>query len=74
MQVLSVKKMNTGSGQPEKDRYRAYLSDGQYTVSFAMMTAQVYAQAGEKGLPKFTVMKIKRFITSVVNNTEGKDR
>ncbi|KAL1494983.1 hypothetical protein ABEB36_010479 [Hypothenemus hampei] len=73
VQVLSIKKMNAGSGQPEKDRYRAYLSDGECAISFAIMTAPVYAKAGENGLSKFTIMKIGRYITSVVNNTEGKD-
>ncbi|ERL93693.1 hypothetical protein D910_10980 [Dendroctonus ponderosae] len=73
VQVLSVKKINTGSGNPDKDRYRVFLSDGQYTVSAAMMTAPVYAKAGEKGLTKFTIMKIERFITSVINNPDGRD-
>lgn len=74
VQVLSVKKINTGSGNPDKDRYRVFLSDGQYTVSAAMMTAPVYAKAGEKGLTKFTIMKIERFITSVINNPDGRER
>lgn len=74
VQVLSVKRMNSGTGQTDKDKYRALLSDGQCTVSFAMMTASVYAKAGANGLPKFSIIKIVRFITSVINNTEGKDR
>ncbi|CAG9770947.1 unnamed protein product [Ceutorhynchus assimilis] len=73
VQVLSIKKMNSGSGQPEKDRYRIYLSDGQYTVSHAMMTAQIYAKAGPKGLPRFSIIKIIRSMTSVINNTDGRD-
>ncbi|KAH1018979.1 replication protein A 70 kDa DNA-binding subunit [Dendroctonus ponderosae] len=73
VQVLSIKRMNSGTGQPDKDKFRALLSDGQCTVSFAMMTAPVYARAGENGLAKFSIIKIVRFITSVINNTEGKD-
>jgi len=73
IQVITTKKMNTGSGQPDKDRYRMFLSDGQTSLSFAMMTAATYNKAGERGLPRFSVIKVLKYITSVINNTEGKD-
>lgn len=73
VQVITTKKMNTGSGQPDKDRYRMFLSDGQTSLSFAMMAAATYNKMGERGLPRFSVIKLIKYITSVINNTEGKD-
>ncbi|XP_066251958.1 replication protein A 70 kDa DNA-binding subunit [Euwallacea similis] len=71
IQVLSIKKMNTGSGHPDKDRYRLNVSDGTTSLSYAMMTGPVFFKAGEKGIPKYTIIKLIRYITSVVNNTGG---
>ncbi|XP_050301275.1 replication protein A 70 kDa DNA-binding subunit [Anthonomus grandis grandis] len=74
VQVLTIKKVSSSSGQPEKDRYRTFISDGQNTVSFAMMTAPVYAKIGpNKEIQKYSIMKIRKYVTSVINNSEGKD-
>ncbi|XP_060534941.1 replication protein A 70 kDa DNA-binding subunit [Cylas formicarius] len=72
VQVLTLKKMNANSNQPEKDRYRCFLSDGLYTISFAMMAAAVHDKGAPNGLKRFSVIKITRYITSVINNTGSK--
>lgn len=65
MQVLSSKKIN--SGNPDKERYRILLSDGQHTITFAMLTTQTSVGAG---VPEdFSVIRIEKFITSIINNT-----
>lgn len=40
MQVLSSKQVNCN--QADKVRYRLLLSDGKHTISFAMLTTQVW--------------------------------
>lgn len=67
MQVLSSKQVN--SSQPDKVRYRLLLSDGIYTISFAMVTIQISEQSDSGGIPDYSIIKINNFITSVINNT-----
>ncbi|KAJ8958164.1 hypothetical protein NQ318_006103 [Aromia moschata] len=67
MQVLGIKKINSGSA--DKERYRMLLSDGKNTISFAMLTTQLKDAVGSGGIPIFTIIKINRFITSVINNS-----
>lgn len=64
MQVLGSKKIN--SGNPDKERYRILLSDGRHTISFAMLTTQSNDSSGS--LENFSVIRIDKFITSVINN------
>ncbi|XP_030753386.1 replication protein A 70 kDa DNA-binding subunit [Sitophilus oryzae] len=66
VQVVTLKKMSTASGQ---ERYRACLSDGKYMITVAMITAPVVDKTSEKGIPKYSVIKLKRYITTVINNT-----
>lgn len=64
VQVLGSKKIN--SGNPDKERYRILLSDGKHTISFAMLTTQ---SNDTSGCPEtFSVIRIDKFITSVINN------
>lgn len=67
MQVLSSKQVN--SNQPDKVRYRLLLSDGIYTISFAMVTTHINEQGGTGEIPDYSIIKINNFITSVINNT-----
>ncbi|XP_076272924.1 replication protein A 70 isoform X2 [Rhynchophorus ferrugineus] len=69
VQVLSLKKMTTSSGQ---DRFRVCLSDGKYMITVAMVTASVLSKVGEKGVPKFSVIQLTRYTTTVINNTPSK--
>lgn len=70
MQILGIKKVNTGS--TEKQRHRILLSDGKHSVSFAMLTTQLLEKVGP--VPPLTVIRIQRFITSVVNNSGKGDQ
>lgn len=65
MQVLGSKKIN--SGTPDKERYRILLSDGKHTISFAMLTTSSGDSTG--GPANFSVIRIDKFITSVINNS-----
>lgn len=65
MQVLGSKKIS--SNVPEKERYRILLSDGRHTISFAMVTTQVNDEPG--GPATFSVIRINKYITSVINNS-----
>ncbi|KAJ8953979.1 hypothetical protein NQ314_007172 [Rhamnusium bicolor] len=67
MQVLGSKKINSGSS--DKERYRILLSDGKNSISFAMLTTQINDKVGCGGISTFSVIKIDRYITSVINNT-----
>ncbi|CAH1992742.1 unnamed protein product [Acanthoscelides obtectus] len=63
MQVLGSKKINSGSA--DKERFRILLSDGKHTISFAMLTTQV--SGGE--LETYSVIRIDKYITSLINNS-----
>lgn len=66
MQVLGSKRINAGAG--DKERIRILLSDGKYTISFAMLTAQINDRLGPNGIENFSVVQIDKYITSVVSN------
>lgn len=66
MQILSSKKIQ-GSGANE--RFRLLVSDGKHTHSFAMLATQLNQKLHDGELSDFTVAKIDRHITSVLNNT-----
>ncbi|XP_056629805.1 replication protein A 70 kDa DNA-binding subunit [Diorhabda sublineata] len=66
MQILGSKRINAGSG--DKERIRILLSDGKYTISFAMLTAQMNEKIGPNGVENFSVVQIDKYITSVVSN------
>lgn len=66
MQVLGSKKIASSSS--DKERFRILLSDGKYLISFAMLTTQINERVVSGELPDFSIIKIKRYITSVINN------
>lgn len=66
MQVLSSKQVN--ANQPDKMRFRLLLSDGIYTISFAMVTTHIGDANGSGEIPDYSVIRINNFITSVINN------
>lgn len=72
MQVLGSKKIATiGS---DKERYRIVLSDGLHYISFAMFTTQINERVESGDLPVFSVIKVKRYVTSVINNSTKNDK
>lgn len=70
MQVLGIKKVVTGG--TDKQRHRILLSDGRHSVSFAMLTTQLLEKVGP--VTPMTVVRVQRFITSVVNNSGKGDQ
>ena len=67
MQVLGSKRIESGSS--DKERYRLLLSDGKYVFSFAMLTTQINDQVVKGELSDNSIIKIKNYVTSVINNT-----
>lgn len=66
MQVLDTKRI--ASGNTDKERYRLLLSDGKHLFSFAMLTSQINDQIVNGELSDNSIIKIKKYITSVINN------
>lgn len=72
MQVLGSKKIATITS--DKERYRILLSDGKHCISFAMFTTQINEKVESGELDMFSIIKVKRYITSVINNTGKSDK
>ncbi|KAL3286520.1 hypothetical protein HHI36_001025 [Cryptolaemus montrouzieri] len=70
LQILAIKKIV--SGNAKKDRYRVIVSDGLYSVSHAMLAAPNNEQVLQAG--EHTIIKIKRYITSLFNNSDKEQR
>jgi succinyl-CoA synthetase beta subunit len=60
VQVLGCKRIQSTSST--KERYRMIVSDGDYSMSFAMLTAQ-------GGIDVNSIIKIKRFLLSEIPST-----
>lgn len=68
VQILGSKRIAGGGEQSE--RYRLLISDGQNLYSFAMLATQLNELHQNGQLAEFTVIRIDRYITSVVNRNE----
>ncbi|XP_058467652.1 replication protein A 70 kDa DNA-binding subunit [Malaya genurostris] len=68
VQILGSKRIAGGGEQSE--RYRLLISDGQNLYSFAMLATQLNELHQNGQLAEFTVIRINRYITSVVNRGE----
>ena len=66
MQILGSKKI---SGAGDSERYRLLVSDGVHVNSFAMLATQLNDRIRNGDLADNTIVRIKRFITSVVPNS-----
>lgn len=66
MQILGSKRINAGG---DKEKIRILLSDGKHTISFAMLTTQLNDKVGPNGVQTFSVIKIDKYITSIINNS-----
>ncbi|EEB17279.1 Replication protein A 70 kDa DNA-binding subunit, putative [Pediculus humanus corporis] len=67
MQVLGSKKLTSNNAT---ERYRLLISDGKYHNSFAMIATQLNDLVSSGELSEFTIVKIKRYITSLFNTSE----
>lgn len=57
------------SGAGDNERYRLLVSDGVHVNSFAMLATQLNDKIRNGDLADNTIVRIKRYITSVVPNS-----
>lgn len=67
LQILGSKKINNNSVNTDKERYRMLLSDGICSISHAMLATQANDDLPPGGPTNFTVIKVKKFVTSMIN-------
>lgn len=71
MQVLGSKKIQ-GSGANE--RFRLLVSDGKHSHSFAMLGTQLNDKLITGELSDYSVIKIDKYITSVLKTAGNKEK
>lgn len=67
LQILCVKRIMGG----ESERLRLLISDSQYFNSFAMLATQLNPMYGDGKLADYTIVRIDKYITSVVNKSDS---
>lgn len=67
VQILGSKRI---TATENNERYRILVSDGKYLNSFAMLATQLNNLITEGQLPINTIVRIDRYITSMVNKSE----
>ncbi|XP_055906413.1 replication protein A 70 kDa DNA-binding subunit [Eupeodes corollae] len=70
LQILGTKKISGG----ENERYRLLVSDGKYLNSFAMLATQLNDLYKEGNLVEYTIIRVDRYITSMVNKSDKVDK
>lgn len=70
-QVLGSRRVNNSGGTDSKNRYRLLVSDGKTIHSFAMLATEMNHFYEENKLPDFTIIKVDRYVCSVVNRNEA---
>lgn len=68
VQILGSKRV---SGNVGDERYRLLISDGKYLHSFAMLATQLNAMHTAGQLCDFTIMRIEKFMCSMVNRSNA---
>lgn len=71
VQVLGYKRIASSEGS---ERYRLLLSDGKHLHSFAMLGTQLNDLITEGQLNEKTIIRIEKYITSIVNKTDKNER
>ncbi|GLH01762.1 Replication protein A subunit [Gryllus bimaculatus] len=71
LQILGNKKIVSAGAN---ERYRLLVSDGCHLNSFAMLATQLNSRLATGELSDYSVVKIDRFITSLVNSEKGNKR
>lgn len=66
MQILGSKRI--ASACTDKERFRLLLSDGTNLISYAMLTTHINDQVANGEIMDNTIIKVKKYITSVINN------
>ncbi|XP_055851551.1 replication protein A 70 kDa DNA-binding subunit [Episyrphus balteatus] len=70
LQILGTKKISGG----DNERYRLLVSDGKYLNSFAMLATQLNDLYKEGNLVEYTIIRVDRYITSMVNKSDKVDK
>lgn len=68
VQILGSKRV---SGNVGDERYRLLISDGKYLHSFAMLATQLNDMQKAGKLCDFTIMRIDKFMCSMVNRSNA---
>ncbi|XP_321709.5 replication protein A 70 kDa DNA-binding subunit [Anopheles gambiae] len=68
VQILGSKRI-AGNGE-QSERFRLLISDGKSLYSFAMLATQLNDLQKQDKLPQYTIIRIDRYTTSVVNRNE----
>lgn len=67
LQILGNKRIANSGGN---ERYRLLVSDGKHFNSFAMLATQLNERLTSGELSDFSVVRVKRYITSLVNSSD----
>lgn len=70
MQILGSKMMSVAD--QDKERFRILISDGRHQISFAMLATQLNDKIFSGELSNNSVIKVKKYITSMLKNTGNK--
>lgn len=73
LQVLGAKRIVSG-GATGTERYRLLLSDGQYLQSFSMLATQLNDLVINGDLADNCIIRVKQYITSVVNKSDKDEK
>lgn len=67
LQILGSKRIQSSENS---ERYRLLISDGKFLNSFAMLATQLNDFVTEGRLADYTIVRVNRYITSMVNKSE----
>lgn len=70
LQILGTKKISGG----DNERYRLLVSDGKHLNSYAMLATQLNDLHKEGNLVEYTIIRVDRYITSMINKTDKVDK
>ncbi|XP_030369823.1 replication protein A 70 kDa DNA-binding subunit [Scaptodrosophila lebanonensis] len=71
LQILGIKKINSNA---DSERYRLLMSDGQYYNSYAMLASQLNAMQHDGLLKENTIVRLDKYITSLVGKNDTDKR
>ncbi|XP_058976432.1 replication protein A 70 kDa DNA-binding subunit-like [Musca domestica] len=69
-QIMGAKRINSG----DSERVRLLVSDGTYFNSYAMMATQLNTKYADDQLKEWTIIRVDKYITSVVNKNDAGKR
>lgn len=73
-QILGTRRIGSGGGNDGQERFRLLISDGVYLHSFAMLATQINHMQADGSLSEFTIVRVNRYITSMVNQAQNKEK